>query len=466
VSHYDELRRKQVHQMLASMPDFVARLDWPRAQIELQRRRALRLLLRVAKEYSPWYRERLRDIDPAQVTEADLSRIPPMTRDDLMDHWDDIVIYPSLTLEGVEAHLRELDQDGFLFDSFHAVSSSGASGRRGVFVYDWDGWIASFAGCARWRLRNRGSALVGTHPVVVSIAAGGASHIHCAINQSFSLGPYHHLPAGLSMKETIRALEQLQPDVLAGFPSVLRELAGEAREGRLTIRPSYLSSTGEPLSAEAREFFEEVWGAHVVNAWAASEALPLGQSCGSGDGLHVSDDLVILEPLDSAGEPAQAGLPSSSALLTNLYNLALPIIRCEIEDRVTLSADPCRCGAAYTLVTEVQGSTRERFVYDGGVVVDPSEIGSVLAREKDVRAYQVRQTEAGAEVRVQSEKPLHLHAVAQRVASALGRGGVDSPSVTVHRVGEIERGPAGKLRRYVPRPASIPPARAEPRLES
>jgi phenylacetate-coenzyme A ligase PaaK-like adenylate-forming protein len=203
-----------------------------------------------------------------------------------------------------------------------------------------------------------------------------------------------------------------------------------------------------------------------VDTWAASEALPLGQSCGSGDGLHLSDDLVILEPIDSAGGPAQVGQSSSGALLTNLYNLALPIIRCEIEDRVTLSADPCRCGSAYTLVTEVQGRTRERFVYDGGVVVDPSEIGSVLAREKDVRAYQVRQTDAGAEVRVQSEKPLYLRAVAQRVASALGKGGLDSPSVTVQRVGEIERSPAGKLRRYVPRPATIPPARAESSRES
>jgi phenylacetate-CoA ligase len=459
MSRYDELRRKQVDQMLASMPDFVARLSWPRAQIELQRRRALRLLLRVAKEYSPWYRERLRDVDPSSATEADLSRIPSMSRDDLMDHWDDIVIYPSLGLEQVEEHLRGLEDDAFLFESFHAVRSSGACGRRGVFVYDWDGWIAGFAGCARWRLRNRGRALDGRHPALALVDCGGAAHIHSAINQSFSLGPYHRLSAALPIAELCRALEAIRPDVLIGYPSVLHELALEARRGRLAIRPRYVNSGGEPLVPQVRRELEEAWEAHVNNSWWASEAMPLGQSCGAGDGLHVSDDLVILEPVDAAGEAVAPGRRSARALVTNLFNLALPIIRYEIEDQVTVSPEPCRCGSAYSLVEDVQGRADERFFYADGVSVDPAEIGSVLAREKDVLSYQVRQTADGAEVRICSERPVHLRAVAQRVASALGKVGVEHPAVSVCKVDSIERSPTGKLRRYVPRPATAPPAR-------
>lgn len=459
MSRYDELRRRQVDQLLASMPDFVARLSWPRAQIELQRRRALRLLLRVAKEYSPWYRERLRDVDPLEASEADLARIPPMSRADLMEHWDDIVIYPSLRLEEVEVHLEGLEQDAFLFESFHAVRSSGASGRPGVFVYDWDGWVASFAGCARWRLRNRGKALEGRHPVVASVASAGPAHIHSAINQSFSLGAFHRLTGEQGIGELCRSLQSVQPDVLLGYPSILQELALEARAGRLAIRPRYLSSTGEPLVEQVRRNLEEVWDAHVTNAWSASEALPLGQSCGSGSGMHVSDDLLILEPVDEAGKPVAPGTRSGGALLTNLFNLALPLIRYQIEDQVTVSPQPCACGSAYTLVEDVQGRSDERFVYGDGVSVDPSAIGSVLAREKEVLSYQVRQTDHGAEVDIRSDGPVHLRAVAQRVASALGKGGVEHPAVSVQRVESIERSATGKLRRYVPRPASAPPER-------
>jgi phenylacetate-coenzyme A ligase PaaK-like adenylate-forming protein len=112
--------------MLAAMPEFVTRLAWTRQEIELQRRRALRLLLRVAAEYSPWHRERLRGIDPGRATEADLAAIPPMTRDDLMDHWDEIVIYPAVRLGLARKHLREMKDDAYLLDGFHASRAARA----------------------------------------------------------------------------------------------------------------------------------------------------------------------------------------------------------------------------------------------------------------------------------------------------------------------------------------------------
>ena len=76
VTAYEELRVRHAADAATAMPEFVGRLDAPRSQIEVHRRRSLRLLLRVAKNYSSWWRERLRDIDPAQATEADLERDP------------------------------------------------------------------------------------------------------------------------------------------------------------------------------------------------------------------------------------------------------------------------------------------------------------------------------------------------------------------------------------------------------
>ncbi len=354
MSRNQELRRKHVDQMLTEMPDYVARLSWSSAQIEVHRRRALRLLLRVASEYSHWYRDRLRDIDPGTATEADLLRIPPMTRADLMENWDDIVIYPSLGLELVEEHLKGPSGDSYLYDSFHAVATSGRGEQRGVFVYDWDGWIANFAGSARWRLRNRGRALEKVRPVVASVHDGGRSHIHPALHKCFSLGSFHPLSTDEPLERLVEGLRALQPHVLLGRPSVLRELAREARAGRLRIRPRYVSSSGEPLTPELRSDIEEAFDAHVNDAWCASEAMPLGQSCSSGAGLHVSDDLVILEPVDARGERVKPGRRSHRVYLTNLFNLALPLIRYELDDQVALASEPCPCGSAYTLVEHVR----------------------------------------------------------------------------------------------------------------
>jgi phenylacetate-coenzyme A ligase PaaK-like adenylate-forming protein len=447
---YAETRARHLADLCKALPGFVERLSWSRPQLELHRRRSLRLLLRVAREYSPWHRERLRDIDPATATEADLERVPPMTRDDLMDHWDEISIYPSVSREVVEAHLERLERDAYLFDTFHAVASNGACGRPGVFLYDWEAWIASFAGCARWRLRNRPGALGGRRALVALLAGGNPRHISNAIHHSLNPAELLCFPPQTSLDDLVRGLEAARPDVLIGYPSVLQALACAAREGRLRIQPAYLNATGEPLPDQLRDELEAVFGARVSNGWAASEALPLGQTCTAEGAMHVNDDLVIAAPVDADGRPVPPGVASAKVHLTNLFNLALPLIRYELTDQVTLSPSPCGCGSAFTRLDGVQGRFDDRFVYPQGVTVEPAALGCVLSRERSVREYQVRQTEHGAEVRLCSDRSLHLRAVGQRVASALGKRGLERPAVSVLRVDRIERLPTGKLRRFVP----------------
>src|SRR5262249_57222415 len=131
---YQDLRQQHVAGLMAMMPDMVQRLGWPADRIRREREDRLRALLRVAKERSPWHRARLRDIDPERAREDDLQSIPPMTKQDLMEHWNDIVPDDRLPLDVVEAHLAGLTTDRYLLDEFHAVASGGSTGRRGVFV--------------------------------------------------------------------------------------------------------------------------------------------------------------------------------------------------------------------------------------------------------------------------------------------------------------------------------------------
>jgi phenylacetate-coenzyme A ligase PaaK-like adenylate-forming protein len=168
--------------------------------------------------------------------------------------------------------------------------------------------------------------------------------------------------------------------------------------------------------------------------------------------MHVNDDLVIVSPVDADGRPVPPGVASAKVHLTNLFNLALPLIRYELDDQVTLSPSTCGCGSPFTRLDGVQGRFDERFVYPRGVTVEPAALGSVLSRERSVREYQVRQTPHGAEVRLLSDRSVHLRAVGQRVASALCKRGLEGPAVSVLRVDRIERLPTGKLQRFVPAP--------------
>ena len=56
--------------------------------------------------------------------------------------------------------------------------------------------------------------------------------------------------------------------------------------------------------------------------------------------MHLSDDLVIVEPVDENDEPVPCGVESAKIHLTNFFNPLLPLIRYEITDQVNSSTTP------------------------------------------------------------------------------------------------------------------------------
>jgi phenylacetate-coenzyme A ligase PaaK-like adenylate-forming protein len=88
---YDETRRRHYAYALGLLPEYIARLRWSRAAIDAAQTTALRALVSHAVERSPWHRARLRGIAVDCLTREHLAAVPPMTKSDLMAHWDEIV---------------------------------------------------------------------------------------------------------------------------------------------------------------------------------------------------------------------------------------------------------------------------------------------------------------------------------------------------------------------------------------
>ncbi len=78
-----------------------------------------------------------------------------------------------------------------------------------------------------------------------------------------------------------------------------------------------------------------------------------------GRGAHVNADLAILEVVDDNNQPVPPGTEGSKVLLTNLYNRVQPIIRYEIDDRITMSAKPCGCGNLLPRIEKISGRSKD-----------------------------------------------------------------------------------------------------------
>lgn len=455
---YETTRSRQFAEMQQRIPEHIERLSWSREQIAEQRDNALRALLRAAIAGSPWHRARLSGVDPDTIGSADLATLPTMTKADLIENFTDIVTDRRVDTGVVERHLAGLgDDDAYLFDEYHVAVSGGSSGIRGVFVFDWESWKTYFLTMFRRIYRDAATTRPADAkpPLVVSFATKHAAHITSSLRQTF--GPRDPLPVALSildpLADNVTRLNELQPEVLLTYPSILRLLADQASSGSLRIQPAAIISVAEPLLPDIRTAAEQAFTSTPIYNWyAASEGGCVAAGCGRTPGMHLSEDVVILEAVDDQGRPVPPGIRSDKVYLTNLANHLMPIIRYELDDQVTLlpADEPCPCGSRYQRIDDVEGRRRDIFEYGDGILVHALRLYAPLTLDPEVVEFQIRQTPAGVSVLLCGQQP-DLARITDRLSAELAEAGVPRPEVIVRRVAHIERlGISGKLPRFIP----------------
>ena len=452
---FEELRAKHAAQYQAALPEHLERLTWSQERLRAERERGLRALLKVAKERSPWHRARLAHIDADMATEADLASISPMTKDDMMANFDTVVTDSRLSRETVESHVDSLTTGSYLFDEYCVMASGGSSGTRGVFAYDWKGWLE----CALsfHRLRTRATRRAGIAPDAVRVAVVGAkaSHMSNLMSRTFLLAAGSSVvPATLPLPEIVVRVNELRPEIVSGYSSMMYLLARESLAGRLHVRPRMVMCASEPLLDDMRRVIGEAWGVDtpVLNGYFTSEGAS-ASGCGQGPGMHLNEDVCIFEPVDAEGQPVAPGERAAKLYITQLLNHAQPLIRYELTDEVTLLDDeaPCPCGSAMRRIDDIGGRSDDVFTYEGGVTVHPMTFRSPLGRERHIIEYQVRQTAHGADVALRTDGPVDIEALRAALEGGLSAAGVRAPRANVEIVeGAFERQATGKLKRFFP----------------
>ena len=231
------------------------------------------------------------------------------------------------------------------------------------------------------------------------------------------------------------------------FQADLSVLCHEARQGRLKIDPKIIFCTSEPLLDPDWQMARETWDAAVLSCWSASETSGTFP-CTARNAFHVAEDVNFIEPVDDAGCPVPRGTLSSKVFITNLYNLAMPLIRYEIEDMFELLEGPCGCGSNYTAIKRVHGRAYDVFIYGDRAAVHPEVLESPILHLPKIIEYQLRQTSCGVDVDIVSAETINENKISQDIRELLITLGLSDPQVNVRQVPELERTANGKLKRY------------------
>jgi phenylacetate-CoA ligase len=327
---------------------------WTRRQLEEYQGRALRLLRGHAYARSPFYGRFHKGF-----TDRSLGDLPVLTKQMVMEHFDELVTDRAIWLADVEAHLATLSGGDDLFNGrYRVASTSGSTGRRGLFLWDPHEWatvLASYNRSFDWAgvgagltHRTRMAVVSSTTPWHQSARVGASVHSPWV--------PTLRLDSGNPLESIVERLNAFQPRVLVAYASMAHLLAEEQLVGRLRISPGFVFASSEVFTEQARRRVEEAWGEKPFEVYAATEPAGIASECEQHRGMHLFEDLVVTEVVDENNKPVPPGVYGEKVLVTVLFSRTMPLIRYEMSDSVRPAASPhCPCGRPFALVDGIQG---------------------------------------------------------------------------------------------------------------
>ena len=405
-----------------------------------RRENRLAILIAFARARSPFYGDLYSSL-PEGI--RDLQDLPPVSKPDLMESFDDWVTDPGVTKASAEAFITDTDLVGdYYLDRYALWTTSGTTGEPGIFVHD-SGALNVYAalgllrGIKAWMTTGTLLAFLRRDlRAAIVIATGGHWASEAVKELVRGLNPWlsnrlRTYSVLTPMRQMVNMLNEYQPTILFGYPTALALLAHQQVVGGHKISPLLVATAAEWLTPGDRDQIAGTFNCPVRETYAASEFMGIAYSCDHGR-LHVNSDWVILEPVDEAYRPVLPGHASQTVLLTNLANRVQPIIRYDLGDSITVDRDPCPCGSPLPAI-QVEGR-RDDVLYlqtpDGeSVPILPMALATVVEEVPGVTRYQIIQT-APAELNLRIETPyenLQVGEIAtQRLREYLGTLGLSS----------------------------------------
>lgn len=453
---YQELSKQHQTHLRQDMKQLSSRMNWDRQKLELFQLAQLKSLLVYARQHSRFYRHHLHLLDINKINSInDLQWIKPITKSDVMNHWDDIVCTPDVTLKEARQHLSMLRHDNYLKNHYHILSTSASSGKPGIFCYGWDEWPTYLAGSQRWI--NTICSKQGLVPdTIVSVQIGPhiANHMTAALYDTFNAS--HPLRHRISVFEPIATLVQklneYAPELLSCYPSTMLALLQNEHQKNLQIEPRVIVLNSETLSLTLRQRVGERWpSAIVLNLMGSTEGGVMAINCEAQSGLHLNEDLIIIEPVTHQGLSIKPGSLSDKFYLTNLFNKTFPLIRYEMQDQICFAKNPCPCGSAYQLIAEPHGREADIFVYSNQVtILCDIVLGGVLDRLTSLSGFHVWQTAQGIELGILAHEYADTERLKVELYCSLKEAGLENPIITIKRLEQLIHGKTGKILHYIP----------------
>ena len=252
------------------------------------------------------------------------------------------------------------------------------------------------------------------------------------------------------MKKFIKIFNSSKPSVILAYVNAIYELSNFAKNEDIKVshQKSVISTSGV-LYPFLRKEIEMIFGCEVYDQYGSREVSCIASECEYHNGLHISEETIILEIVDENGNECPVGV-EGDVLVTSLVNYAMPIMRYKIGDRAIMERGFCKCGRFHKRLKNVVGRSMDNFKLRDGTII-PSEyfihfIGVVLNRGilKKIQIIQKSYDVIDLHVVYSNEEILSedIQNIIQAVKKVMG----ENCTVNIHEKENIAPNSSGKYR--------------------
>jgi phenylacetate-CoA ligase len=337
----------------------------------------LRKLLSHAEKNVPFYKQRFSEagFSPNSINHPDqLKQIPPLTREDLQNHWKNII--PS------NYNTQKLSKG----------SSSGSTGLPVTYFKDSiansAGQAANFLGwtLSGWSMKMKGLHIWGNPSTVNKEWKRLSSRIKAKVFGHHKF-PAYKLSEGKNFRLLYDLINNEKYDFIDGYTNAIYLFADYLKQNNLELKHKikYVLTTAENLQDFQRKTIEEHI-APVYDTYGCSEINGIAYECEKCNSYHIIDPHVYQEFRDAVDN-----FGSRELIITDLDNYAFPLIRYKNDDLGIPKQEEHDCEIPFTQIKSVSGRQSDIIkLKDGGTLSVPSFFGSMLLKQiNGLKQYQI-----------------------------------------------------------------------------
>jgi len=316
----------------------------------------LQELVRHAFTHCPYYRSKLTaaGVRPDDIRHLDdIERIPPISKEEIQEH--------GAAMISAAADRRTLIRD----------QTGGSTGSPMVFYYDNDRLDSRVAATLRhnrwagWEVGDRVAVLWGA-PQDLARSARIKDRVRDWIQDRRIMLDASALDEQ-AMASFTATLRRYRPRILQAYSNTLGLYCRYLQSrGIDDIRPEGIVCSAEVLTAENRRLIEATFGCRVFDRYGCREFAVIASECEAHDGMHINAENLLVEVLVDGRSCSDA---DGQIVITDLRNLAMPLIRYQIRDVGRIMVRACSCPRRLPLLAISGGRSTDFLLATNGDLV-------------------------------------------------------------------------------------------------